>query len=389
MAYILKRPMFRKGGLSQTARPTYQGGGVTAIRPRYRGGGLGGIMSGIIPRQGYANGPEPWMKRSGLGQVIGGTGTELRKIGAAVSDFAGVPINALTRFLTGYNPGFSGAKAFGLGEEEGVDPEKAYFFGVPTSAKTTVPDLKIGQAQADTVNPFEETAAAGTKKPIGNGTPEPQVTRESDLKTIYEDLLPLFQSTLGIDDSEMTKHSYLELAKFGAGLVGQPGGDLAGAIGRAAEKPLEGMTRIAETKRQAKKIPAKLALEAAIRETEPGQLGKQIRDIMKADPTLTKKAAMEKLTRSGQTGLATVRESRIKANAAGFEDDGWTESIITGRKAAEAIEDSGVSITNFEKWPDDKEDLKPGGYYVKENGSIVHYDGKKILEYSPKEQKFK
>ncbi len=153
MAYILKRPMFRKGGLSQTARPTYQGGGVTAARPSYQRGGMNGIMSGIIPRQGYANGPEPWMKRSGLGQVIGGTGTELRKIGAAVSDFAGVPINALTRFLTGYNPGFSGAKAFGLGEEEGVDPEKAYFFGVPTSAKTTVPDLKIGQAQADTVNP--------------------------------------------------------------------------------------------------------------------------------------------------------------------------------------------------------------------------------------------
>ena len=50
MAYILKRPLFRKGGLSQTARPTYQGGGVTAIRPRYRGGGLGGIMSGIVPR---------------------------------------------------------------------------------------------------------------------------------------------------------------------------------------------------------------------------------------------------------------------------------------------------------------------------------------------------
>ena len=53
MARVLTRPLFRKGGLSQTARPTYQGGGVTAIRPRYRGGGLGGIMSGIVPRRGY------------------------------------------------------------------------------------------------------------------------------------------------------------------------------------------------------------------------------------------------------------------------------------------------------------------------------------------------
>jgi len=57
MPRILTRPMFRKGGLSQTARPTYQGGGVTAIRPRYRNGGLNGIMSGIVPRRGYAEGP--------------------------------------------------------------------------------------------------------------------------------------------------------------------------------------------------------------------------------------------------------------------------------------------------------------------------------------------
>jgi hypothetical protein len=392
MARILSRPMFRKGGLSKAPRPSYRGGGVTAIRPRYKQGGrMTGIMSGIVPRRGYADGPKPWMERSGLGQVIGGTGTELRKIGAGAYDLAGVPINALSRFLTGYNPGFSGARFFGLGEEEGIDPDTAHFLGIKTSAKPSIPNLKIGQAQAADMPPGGGATALGSGKDFatkkdggGNG-----VDRKSDLKTIYEDLLPLFQSTLGIDDSEMTKQNYLELAKFGANLLGQPGGDLAGAIGKAAVPSLEGATRIAETKRQAKKIPAKLALEAAIRETEPGQLGKQIKDMMNADPTLTRKAAMEKLTRSGQATLANVRETRIKANATGFEEDGWTEDVTTGRKAAEAIEDSGISITNFEKWPDDKEDLTPGGYYVKENGSIVHYDGKNILVYSPKDNKFK
>jgi len=43
MARILKRPMFRRGGM-----PSNQG--VTAVRPKYMGGGMGGIMSGIIPR---------------------------------------------------------------------------------------------------------------------------------------------------------------------------------------------------------------------------------------------------------------------------------------------------------------------------------------------------
>ena len=56
MARILTRPLFRKGGLSQAPRPSYRGGGVMAIRPRYRGGGMNGIMSGIVPRRGYANG---------------------------------------------------------------------------------------------------------------------------------------------------------------------------------------------------------------------------------------------------------------------------------------------------------------------------------------------
>ena len=37
----------------------------------------------------------------------------------------------------------------------------------------------------------------------------------------------------------------------------------------------------------------------------------QVRDMMKADPTLTPKAAMEKLTRSGTATLANVKESRI------------------------------------------------------------------------------
>tara|TARA_R100000008_G_scaffold4294_1_gene2764 strand:- start:5498 stop:6685 length:1188 start_codon:yes stop_codon:yes gene_type:complete len=395
MARILTRPMFRKGGLSQTARPSYRGGGMPAIRPRYRRGGMSGIMSGIVPRRGYAEGPQPWMERSGLGQVLGGTGTELRKIGAGTYDLAGVPLNALSRFFTGYNPGFSGARFFGLGEEEGIDPNKAYFLGLTTDATPSFPKSTVGQAQASATPPGGGGTALGSGRDSGktiktNGTGNGAKTdRKSDLKTIYEDLLPLFQSTLGIDDSEMNKQAYLELAKFGANLLGQPGGDLAGAIGKAAVPSLEGATRVLETKRQGKKIPAKLALEAAIRETETGSLGKQIKDMMKADTNLTPKAAMEKLTRSGQATLGRTREDRIKSNSVNFEGDGWTKDMTSGRKAAEAIEDSGVSITNFDKWPEDKEDLKPGGYYVKEDGKIVYYDGKEILEYSPKDKKFK
>ena len=58
---------------------------------------------------------------------------------------------------------------------------------------------------------------------------------------------------MGVDDSELSRQKYLELAKFGANLMAQPGGSLTRAIGKAAEDPLAGLTRIAETKRKGKR----------------------------------------------------------------------------------------------------------------------------------------
>ena len=115
----------------------------------------------------------------------------------------------------------------------------------------------------------------------------------------------------------------------------------------------------------------------------------QVRDMMKADPTLTPKAAMEKLTRSGTATLANVKESRISKYQENLVESDWVNDDIAGRKAAEAIEESGISVSRFDKFPGDEDDLKEDSFYVKENGQLVYYDGKQILEYSSKEQKFK
>ena len=257
MARILSRPMFRKGGLSKAPRPSYRGGGVTAIRPRYKQGGrMTGIMSGIVPRRGYADGYNWW--ETPLGQTIKGTGTEARKIGAAVSDFAGVPINALTRFLTGYNPGFSGAKAFGLGEEEGVDPEKAYFFGVPTSAKT---GWEIESKQPKEVIGVDSPPSY---VPPPDDTPPSEDEKRSiaeDFESVYKDIGPLIEKEMMGRPS--TKDKWLALAKFGAGLASQPGGDLVGAIGKAAEKPIDDLSKLLAEERAAKRSAKKIGLTIA------------------------------------------------------------------------------------------------------------------------------
>ena len=119
----------------------------------------------------------------------------------------------------------------------------------------------ISKEVTDIKRPGED--AQGTKEgdTVINQTKEVVVgdnTRESDVKAIYEDILPLLQSTMGVDDSELSRQKYLELAKFGANLMAQPGGSLTRAIGKAAEQPLEGLTRIAETKRKGKRALLKL-----------------------------------------------------------------------------------------------------------------------------------
>ena len=74
MARILKRPMFRRGGMPSSE-------GVAAIRPKYMGGGMSGIMTGInptaglTPRVGYANGPKPGSTLGRGFSITGSTGS--------------------------------------------------------------------------------------------------------------------------------------------------------------------------------------------------------------------------------------------------------------------------------------------------------------------------
>jgi hypothetical protein len=231
MNRILKRPMFRMGGRSDD-----------------------GIMS---VRRGYAEGDqvkEPgYFDKSGLGMLLKGIGNEARKAGAGVYDLGGVPLNAASRFFLGENPGFSGARFFGLGEEEGIDPNKAMFLGMKTDATPSEmfggKSLDLGgSAQAEEVSNVETGGAEETGTDNSTGTSgRTQELSDNDLKTMYEDLLPLFKSELSADEDELKRQKYLELAKFGANILAQPGGDLVGAIGKAGAPSLEGLTRIAET----------------------------------------------------------------------------------------------------------------------------------------------
>ncbi len=370
MDRILKRPMFKMGGRSDD-----------------------GIMS---VRRGYAEGDqvkEPgYFDKSGLGMLLKGIGNEARKAGAGVYDLGGVPLNAASRFFLGENPGFSGARFFGLGEE-GIDPNKAMFLGMKTDATPSEmfggKSLDLGgSAQAEEVSNVETGGAEETGTDNSTGTSgRTQELSDNDLKTMYEDLLPLFKSELSADEDELKRQKYLELAKFGANILAQPGGDLVGAIGKAGAPSLEGLTRIAETKRRANQSAKAMALEAALKQADPGTIMKQVRDIMRLDDSLTKKEALAKVLSTGSATKEATAQGRIDDYSTDLLESDYVKDKKAAKAAAEAIEESGLGIGRFNKLPESQDDLEVGEYYIKKDGSVRRFDGEKLL--TPSDEGFK
>ncbi len=360
MNRIFKRPMFRMGGRSDD--------GIMSIRRGYQEGDQ-------VKEPGYFD-------KAGLGILLKGIGTEARKAGAGIYDLGGVPLNAATRFLIGENPGFSGARFFGLGEEEGVDPDKAMFLGMTTDAKPSEmfagKSLNLGtSAKATETDTGKDTDGKTTIKNEDGAT---QKLSDNDLKTMYEDLLPLFKSELSADDDELKRQKFLELAKFGANLLAQPGGDLVGAVGRAAAPSIEGLTRVAETRRRANEAAKSLALEAALKQVDPGTIMKQVRDIMRLNPDISQKDALAQVMSTGSATRESTAQGRIENNAAAILASGTVDNDLQAIQVAENIEDAGKKVGDFRKDPGEGE-RKKGTYYVIKmpdgNFEIGKYKGKK------------
>jgi len=295
-------------------------------------------------------------------------------------DFMGIPaaIAKLPYKLFGGEEG-DVAQLYGKEEKEKLEFERerkeqkrkekreiGIFGGAPKKDREVLEETEAGDSIMDTTK--EVT--------LGDNT------RASDVKAIYEDILPLLQSTMGVDDSELNRQKYLELAKFGANLMAQPGGSLTRAIGKAGEQPLEGLTRIGEIKRKGKRAPAEIAMKIALRETEGGQLMKNARDLMKADKSLTLKEAMDKVTDKG----TDTSEARIQKDSVILGDmlkSGWA-----GAKAARAIDAAGFDSTYFKMWPKNEKDAVDGQLYIKKDGTLWLIKGKDALEWKPQKQKF-
>jgi len=187
----------------------------------------------------------------------------------------------------------------------------------------------------------------------GDDTPSDEDTMESYLK--------MFREAAGDDPEQTRRERFLELARFGANLLAQPGGDLVGAVGRAAAPSIEGLARSAAASKQTDKEVRLAALKLAIDKMD--------------NPTADKIKTLARLSGLDEKEIArtmiqdptsdTTKESIITTNQAAMEQDIGKGPAL---KAARTMAEAGLNFGLFSLLPKDKkgkikEDVADGFYY--------------------------
>ena len=201
----------------------------------------------------------------------------------------------------------------------------------------------------------------------------------SDFEKSLNEYLPAIESALEIDDEATKRQLFLQLAKFGAGLVAQPGGDLTGAIGRAALDPIEGVGKVLSDKQAAKRQAKLIAVQAAIKDMGPGSYGKNVQDIMKTFNLKGKEGRKQagtiynKILANDSTALSRDRDdlsdtAREDLRLKGGAIDAYVNNIRAIRESNPELIGKFNKVITSEDKPTDQE------YYVTEEGEFVRYD---------------
>ena len=358
---VLKRPMFRRGGMANQ-----------------------GIMTGLEDRSGYQD-----------GELVTQPVTEDKGIFTKIFEFLNPTSGEVIERMQNVQ------QAPSLGEKL-FSPSGEIEFRTQAEALEYMknnPDykgkLKIRESgeEIDLSAISEATTEQGTGifdndtggSTVNTATGEPESAADQ-MKSVYEDILPLLQSTLGVDDSELNRQRYLELAKFGANLMAQPGGSLTRAIGAAAQEPIEGLTRIAETKRQGKRKPAEIAISAAMdiyKDKINNPTAQKIKTIARLGNVSEEEVAKSLLVSTG--------EQQIEADTTKYLLDGASqrlglngpEGLNYAAQITKLIDKGFTSIAGkFTETRPEAEDLgqeEIGNYYVDLNGDLLRWNGKTFL----------
>jgi hypothetical protein len=327
MNRILKRPMFRMGGRSDD--------GIMSIR---RGYAEGDSVRDSVEKEIYPN------------SLLGDTSRLFGNINDALFNYTARPLGNLANYLTGQGEGINTIK-----------PRDSVEDNIDMVLKTR--GLNLDGSEGDTSGNDLPPSLRGKKTDTTNSTNN-ETSEQSDQELI-KSYMDMFSEAMGESEEDVSRQRYLELAKFGANLLGQPGGDLVGSIGRAAAPSIQGLAEGAARKSAANREIKLAGLKTAIAQMDDPTADK-IKTLARLSGVSEKEVAKLMLDTDGDSSL-----EKIETTAKALEGTVGAEVAL---KIGQKLEKAGLDLEQVDPIPLDKKgkpkEGAPDGYYYDQDGKI-------------------
>jgi len=345
MNRILKRPMFRMGGRSDD--------GIMSVRRGYAEGDQ------VLPANTdeYRSQVEKEIYPSSL---LGDTSRLLGNVSDGLFNYGIRPLGNLANYITGQGEGINTIK-----------PKDSVEDNIDMVLKTRGIDL-----DADSEEPINRIVPKEIKEKKVPQDPE------KALLDVYADNKGIIDQVMGTSNEDTKRQLYLQLAKFGAGLAAQPGGDLVGAIGKAAADPLEGVGQVLASKQKAEKDIKMLALQKSFDDMKEPEQIKFVKAIQKEYGLDNFKEAYDLVTKAKKSPALQNAENtyyRTTGENMGVSPEGFRREM-NNLEALGLEELIGEFTRPDATLPEDPEDRDNGEYYIRPNGKAVRVVGGKLYE---------
>jgi hypothetical protein len=276
-------------------------------------------------------------------------------------------------------------------KQEGEPIIKTQAYREEEAARTKLEEQLAKQLKAK-----NEANVADKINKIKTDTTTVEVPEKSN-RDVMNEYMDMFKSVLGSDQDELTRQKYLELAKFGTNLLAQGGGKRSTLekIGAAGTQSIEGLSKIAAQERASDKQIKLAGLQAALKEMDPGTVGKAVNDLKKLVPRERGESIKDYNQRITSMAIETGTGAATRAKVESDKFERLSNNLVTseivrddisGDRATETIKRYKISLNDLgQDATTAKQDKK---YYIKKDGTIYRYDAKKNSGILPGEPGF-
>ena len=334
-------------------------------RPMFRGGPVSSYGTGIATGLGYEDGGRVGYAKAGKVKSFDETLKDERRKQEILSkgfktkeDFEKEYENKIEQYnptmllgIDEFTPGTFGEKAT---EEFGIlssDAAKNAYVSEKLAEQNKVVKEAEGLGVDSSLLPKTEKKAETGETDTGTGTGTGgdgtglNNFQEKSDKQVMQEYMDMFKESLGADKDELNRQRFLEIAKFGANLLAQPGGQTLGeAVGKAGAPALEGFSQIEAAERAADRQAKTLGFQAALKELEPGTLEKNAKALAKLTGISVAEAAKQ-IAQNASAGTNRLASMKI------IMESVWKLAQARHMSVSEIMIDNDIKRSDVSKTP--------------------------------------